>query len=304
MPGGRPRCLGRHIVAVLLVGYLTVACGGASTRAAPAGEMPSVLRVGVIPNQSPERVRAQYEPFRAYLSAQLGMAVDLFVATDYAGVVEALLNRRLEVAYLGGLTYVQARARGPVHPMVTEIDRITHTPFYTSAIITRADGPIRSLDDLKGRRFALGDIGSTSGSLYPRIMLERAGFGFTADPRQAPTGLREILYTGGHDATALAVQNATVDAGGLEERILLRLEAAGTVDAVKIRLLQRSDPIEGYPWVIRDSIDRGLEERVTQAFLTIGRPDLLNLLRADGYVRVRDSDYQYIRDRARHFGLL
>ena len=76
------------------------------------------------------------------------MPVELFVATDYAGVVEALLSKRLDFAYLGGLTYVQAHARGPVHPMVTEIDRITHKPFYTSAIITRAGGQVQSLTDL------------------------------------------------------------------------------------------------------------------------------------------------------------
>lgn len=210
--------MNRHILAVLMVGLLAGACGGAPSQPLPASEWPSTLRVGLIPNQSPDKVKAQYEPFRAYLSKQLGMPVDLFVATDYAGVVEALLNKRLDVAYLGGLTYVQAHARGPVHPMVTEVDRITHTPFYTSAIITKAGRSIQSPGDLRGKRFAFGDIGSTSGSLYPRIMLERAGYKFSDDPKQAPTGLKEILYTGGHDATALAVQNGTVDAGGLEER--------------------------------------------------------------------------------------
>jgi phosphonate transport system substrate-binding protein len=83
---------------------------------------------------------------------------------------------------------------------------------------------------------------------------------------------RQGFYTGGHDATALAVQNGTVDAGGLEERILLSLEAAGTVDRTNIRLLERSAPIEGYPWVIRDRIDAGLEQAIVNASSGSGSP--------------------------------
>lgn len=279
-----------------------LACGAAQpTR---GGENPSTLRVGLVPNRSPDKVRAQYEPFRAYLQRRLGRPVEVFVATDYAGTVEALLNNRLDVAYLGGLTYVQARARGAVHPMVTEVDRITHTTFYTSAIITRSDSPVQSLADLRDRRFAFGDIGSTSGSLYPRLMLEQAGYHSGSDPKQAPQGLRDIVYTGGHDATALAVQNGTVDAGGLEERILLSLEDAGTVDRTKIRLLERSGPIEGYPWVIRDRIDPGLQQAIAGAFLAIDDPSLLQLMRADRYAQVSDGDYDTIRQEAKHFGLL
>lgn len=279
-----------------------LACGAVAQPT--SGENPGTLRVGLVPNRNPETVRAQYEPFRAYLQRRLGRSVELFVATDYAGTVEALLNNRLDIAYLGGLTYVQARSRGAVHPMVTEIDRITHTTFYTSAIVTRADSQIHSLSDLRGRRFAFGDIGSTSGSLYPRLMLEQAGYHSGTDPKQAPQGLKDIVYTGGHDATALAVQNGTVDAGGLEERILVRLEAAGTIDATKIRLLERSAPIEGYPWVIRDRIDAGLEQAIVNAFLAINDPGLLQLMRAERYARVSDEDYDYIRQEAKHFGLL
>jgi phosphonate transport system substrate-binding protein len=293
----------RRLACTLGLLFLT-ACGGAGSQPPPTAEKPATLRVGLIPNQSPDKVRAQYEPFRVYLQQQLGTPVEMFVATDYAGTVEALLNNRLDIAYLGGLTYVQARARGQVHPMVTEIDRLTHTPMYTSAIVTRADSSLQSLTDLRGGRFAFGDIGSTSGSLYPRIMLEQAGFKFGDDPKQAPAGIKDVVYTGGHDATALAVQNGTVEAGGLEERILLRLEEAGTVDRNKIRLLQRSAPIEGYPWVIRDRIDRGVEARIVQAFLAIKDAQLLNLLRAEGYARVSDSGYAYIRQEAKHFGFV
>jgi phosphonate transport system substrate-binding protein len=224
------------------------------------------------------------------------MPVDLFVATDYAGVVEAMASDRLDMAYFGGLTYVQAEQRANVYPIVTEVDRETDTTKYYSAIIVPADSPVQTVADLRGRRFAFGDIGSTSGSLYPRIMLDRAGIGNFNDPRT-------FVYTGGHDATALAVQNKTVDGGGIERRIMNRLIESGQVDGTSIRIVEQ-ELVEGYPWVVRAALDRGLVERITAAFLAMQDPELLRLMRAERFARVSASDYDTIRSEARRVGLL
>lgn len=269
------------------------------TTTGAAGERPEILRVGLIPNQSPDEVEAQYEPFRAYLAERLGQPVELFVATDYAGVVEAMASDRLDVAYFGGVTYVQAERRAKIRPIVTEVDRITGTTKYHSVIITAADSAIKRTADIEGEQFAFGDINSTSGSLYPSLMLEAAGVTGWMD-RQNPL----FTYTGGHDATAAAVQNGSVGAGGLEERILRCLIENGTVDECKIRIVERSAPIEGYPWVVRDALDPALVQRIADAYLAIEDAELLELLRAERYERVEASDYDYIREQAERVGLL
>ncbi len=109
----------------IIVAVVGTALLGAVALAGPVaqGEVPRTLRVGLIPNQAPDRIRAQYQPFQQYLSQRLSMPVELFVATDYAGVVEAMASDRLDVAYFGGLTYVQAEQRANIYPIVTEIDR-------------------------------------------------------------------------------------------------------------------------------------------------------------------------------------
>ncbi len=272
------------------------ACAGFGSASDPASGR-AALRVGLIPNQSPDEVKVQYEPFREYLSEKLGRPVELFVATDYAGVVEAIASDRLDLAYFGGLTYVQAERRARIYPIVTEVDRFTHTTKYHSVIITQNNSPIRTVADVKGKEFAFGDVSSTSGSLYPRIMLARAGVTDFDNPRL-------FLYTGGHDAAALAVQNGAVAAGGVEERILRRLEEKGIVDARRIRVVERSSPIEGYPWVVRAELDKGLVEAITDAFLTIKDPSLLELMRAERYARVDAEDYDEIRTEAKRFGLV
>ena len=139
------------------------------------------------------------------------MKVELFVATDYAGVVTALVSKKVDLAYLGGLTYVQAAKQAPaITPLVTEIDRETGTSKYLSAIVVKADSKLTSTADVVAAhsRFAFGDPGSTSGSLYPRVMLTRAGAQCDRLQITKCPPLASVTFTGGHDATAAAVKTA------------------------------------------------------------------------------------------------
>ena len=106
-----------------------------------------------------------------------------------------------------------------------------------------------------------------------------------------------------HDATVLAVQNRSVEGGGVERRIMNRLFDSGQADRSSIRIIQE-ELVEGYPWVVRAALDRGLVERITQAYLDISDPELLRLMRAERYARVTAADYDTIRSEARRLGLL
>lgn len=288
------------LVAVFLISLVLVGCGGGGGEGG-GGEQgsgdPDPLRVGLIPNQNPESVEAQYEPFGEYLSEQLGREVELTVPTSYNAVVEAMANDELDLAYYGGLTYVQARERADVVPLVTEINPRTGDTTYRSVIIVPADSEIQEVSELEGRDFAFGSVSSTSGSLYPAIMLRDAGIDYRTD-------LGNFNYTNGHDATAQAVANGQVDAGGLEDRILYNLQDEGTVDAGSVRVIDESEPIEGYPWVVRNALSDDLKEEIIQAFLNIDDPALLDLLRAEGYEEVDASDYDYVEEQARELDLL
>jgi phosphonate transport system substrate-binding protein len=269
--------------------------GAAASPSAVAGERPPTFRVGLIPNIAPDRQRALYEPFREYLAKALNQPVETFVATDYAGVVEAMASDKIDLAYFGGLTYVQAELRADVYPIVTEIDRETNTEKYYSAIIVRSDSPYQKVEDIKGKKFAFGDISSTSGSLYPRLMLDKAGFSNFTDPQT-------YVYTGGHDATLAAVINGSVEGGGLEKRIMERAFDAGTYDKDQIRIVEQT-LVQGYPWVVRAKLDPSLVNDVTNAFLNISDPQLLQLMRAVKYARVTKGDYDEVRREADRLGL-
>ena len=282
----------RKLFFLLSVSVLTVAlagCGG--------GSSDETLRVGLIPNQNPEEVEAEYQPLEGYLSEEIGRDVEVSVPATYNAVVEALVSGELDMAYFGGLTYVQARQRADVSPLVTEVNPRTGTTKYHSLIITPTDSDIEKVEDVEGRDFAFGSVSSTSGSLYPSIMLKQAGIDYRTD-------LAEFTYTGGHDTTAQSVANGRVDAGGLEDRIFYDLRDEGTIDENAVRVVAESEPIEGYPWVVRDDLPDEDKEALASAYLNMEDPELLDLMRAESYERVTADDYDYTEKQARALDLL
>lgn len=289
---------------VLLASLFLSACGKSSAGPDASG-FPTTLRVGLIPNVSPDEQRATYQPFGDYLEAKLGVDVELFVAADYAGVVTGLAAERIDIAYLGGLTYVQAEEQVDLMPIVTEVDRDTGTPRYHSAIVVRDDAPYESVKDLveAGASFAFGDVASTSGSLYPRKMLVEAGADCSATDVASCPPLGKVTYSGGHDATAIAVHTGAVEAGGLELRILRRLEEEGVIPAGSLRVVETSE-VMGYPWVARSRLGPKVVQRIAAAFTAISDSDLLDLMRAERYVPVSPADYDEIRTHADELGLV
>lgn len=289
---------------LLLVLVLVSACASSEPAAAPTA-LPATLRVGLIPNVAPEEQRATYAPFGEDLGRRLGVEVELFVAPNYAGVVTALSAGKLDVAYLGGLTYAQAERQVELTPLVTEVDRGTGTPRYLSAVVVPGASAARSTEDVVAARgrFAFGDPSSTSGSLYPRLMVEAAGARCSATQLESCPPLSSVRFTGGHDATALAVAGGRVDAGGLELRVLERLQAKGAVEPGALRVVQTRE-VMGYPWVGRTALGPEALDRVRQAFLDLDDPALLDLLRAQDYVTVQPADYDEVRREAARLGLL
>nr|MBA3704168.1 PhnD/SsuA/transferrin family substrate-binding protein [Rubrobacteraceae bacterium] len=90
----------------------------------------------------------------------------------------------------------------------------------------------------------------------------------------------------------------------LEDRILYDLQEEGIIEKGKVRVIEESDPIEGYPWVVRNALAGKDEQDLIDAFLGIEDPELLDLLRAEDYQKVQASDYDYVEKQARKLDLI
>ena len=200
---------------------LAVAAGVALSLTAALSQAADTLRVSAIPDEAPTELLRKFKPLGAYLEQQLNMKVEFIPVADYAAVVEALAANRVDMAWLGGFTFVQTRLKtGNAVPLVQRAE----DEQFTSKIIS-ADPAVKSLQDLKGKTFAFGSVSSTSGSLMPRFFMLKDGI-------KPEDFFSRVAYSGAHDATVAWVQAGKVDGGVLNASVWDKLVAAGKVDTL------------------------------------------------------------------------
>ena len=272
---------------------------GALLSAAAPGFAQNVLRVTAIPDESPTELARKAAPLMQYLESRLGMKVEYTPVTDYAAAVEALASRKVDLAWFGGFTYVQANLRsgGKAVPIVQrEEDEKFRSVFITS------DPAIRQLADLKGKDVSFGSQSSTSGHLMPRSFLLQAGLNPEKD-------FRRVAYSGAHDATIAAVAAGKVQAGVLNISVWEKFVADKRVDPTKVIPFHTTPAYYDYNWTVHADMPAPLRERLTQAFLALSRDDpagreILELQRATKFVPTRAENYKGIEAAARSAGLL
>jgi phosphonate transport system substrate-binding protein len=287
---------GRLVAAVATaVGIWLMAVGG-GLRA----EVPEVLRVSAIPDENPTELLRIYTPFAEYLARELGLRVQFTPVVDYAATVEGLVARKLDLVWYGGFTSVQAvrRSGGTARRLVMRQEDAE----FRSVFVARPGSGIARLEDLRGRTFAFGSVSSTSGHLMPRYFLLQAGLVPERD-------LKQVAYSGAHDATALWVESGKVDAGALNFLVWDKLVQQRKVDPARVAVFYTTPPYVDYVWTVRGELDRGLQERIAAAFLRLdyARPDhrrLLELHRTRKYIRAHDADWKGIEEAAVAAGLL
>lgn len=275
-----------------LVAGLALSCSALAVQAA------ETLRVSAIPDEAPTELLRKFKPLGAYLEQQLGMKVQFVPVADYPAVVEALATDRLDLAWLGGFTFVQVRLKtGNAIPLAQR----EQDAQFTSKFIT-ANPEVKSLADLKGKSFAFGSVSSTSGSLMPRFFMLKDGI-------KPETYFSRVAYSGAHDATVAWVQAGKVDGGVLNASVWEKLVAAGKVDTAKVRVLSTTPTYYDYNWTVRGTLDPALAEKIKAAFLALdpANPEhkaILDLQAASRFIETQPENYKGIEEAARAAELL
>ncbi len=271
------------------------------TSAAPSrADMPEILRVSAIPDENPNELLRIYTPFAQYLARELGMRVQFTPVVDYAATVEGLAARKLDLVWYGGFTSVQAVRR--TQGRATRLVLRQEDAEFKSVFIARPGSGIKTLPDLKGKTFAFGSVGSTAGHLMPRAFLLEARINPERD-------LKQVAYSGAHDATALWVESGKVEAGALNFLVWDKLVATNRVDRSRVDVFYTTPSYVDYVWTARGDLDRGLQDRISAAFLKLDydNPEhrqLLDLHRTRKYIRANDADWKGIEEAAIAAGLL
>ena len=278
---------GLTLIASLLMGSFTVT------------QAQTVFRVTAIPDESPSELARKAAPLVAYLETQLGVKVQFVPVTDYAAAVESLVNKRVDLAWFGGFTFVQANIRsgGKIVPLV---QREEDTQF--KSVFITSDPSINSMTDLKGKDVSFGSQSSTSGHLMPRSALLRANINPEKD-------FKRVAFSGAHDATIAAVASGKVQAGALNIQVWERFVAEKKVDLSKVRVFYTTAPFFDYNWSVHTEMPAAMREKIKQAFLSLSKStvegkEILELQRASRFVTTQADNYKEIEEAARSAQLL
>jgi phosphonate transport system substrate-binding protein len=259
-----------------------------------------VLRVTAIPDESPTELARKFAPLGQYLESKLGMKVEWTPVTDYAAAVETLVNRKVDLAWFGGFTFVQANARsgGKIVPLVQREE----DEKFRSVFITEARSGIHKLEDLKGHTLSFGSQSSTSGHLMPRSYLLAAKI-------NPDTDLKRVAFSGAHDATIAAVASGKVDAGALNISVWEKFVAEKKVDPAQVRVFYTTPAYFDYNWSVHADMPQALQDKIKAAFLALDPntpqgKEILGLQRATRFIPTKPENYTGIKAAAENAGLL
>lgn len=217
------------------------------------------LVFAAVPSEESGTLQQDFQPVLDMLAKETGKKVVFQKATDYAAIIEGQRSGKIDIAKYGPFSYVLARKKGVRATAVAgQVEQRGGKPGYQSYAISRPDSGIRSLADFRGRKVCFVDPTSTSGYLYPKAALLRAGVNPDTDIHP--------VFAGGHDAAALAVAKGDCDAGFAYDTMVDRqLVDSGQLRPGQLNVLWRSEVIPGDPAAVSDDLDPALRQKTSAA---------------------------------------
>ncbi|MBW2568973.1 MAG: phosphate/phosphite/phosphonate ABC transporter substrate-binding protein [Deltaproteobacteria bacterium] len=257
-----------------------------------------ILKFGFDLRASPQEDAEQYLPFLRYLEEATGYKFDLRFTPRGSNIVDDLGQGTVQLAAIGARSYIEARARYKVVPLVHGLN-IEGKAEYRSVIFTASKSRIKKIEDLRGKRFAFGNVRSTQGHIIPRIMLAESGLTLN--------DFSYCKYTGSHRNCANAVTAGRFDAGGMQDIMGKSMEADGLIRIIKISRYYPSSSIS-----VNKNVPAEKLARIKQALLDFDpkgrhKAGLYHWERtemANGFCEAKDEDYAELRDWIRKFSLL
>ncbi len=258
------------------------------------------LKFGFTPVLSESDMRVEFEPLMTYLSDRIGQKVVLYIAKDYGDLRTQMESGAVDIGTFSPFTYVDAARGGKIRIIAQCV--INGTATYRGVVVARRDSGLKSLTDLRGRRFAFVDPKSASGFVYPRALLIEKGI--------APdSSFKETIFAGGHDKVLAAVLEGRADAGAVYEDALAIAKSKG-VPTENLVTLASTAPIPHDAIAVRAGLDEALAKKIRAALVDLDKSEAGRRVIANskpkeltGYMIAEDSLYDVVRRTAKIAGM-
>jgi len=250
---------------------------------------PAAVKLGVIPTEGAADSAKRFQILSEHLEKILGIKVEVFTASDYAGIITAMANKHIDFGYFGPKSYVEAAEKAGAEALVLECGT-DGMPGYKGIIIARKDSGITTMDQAKGHTFAFTDPNSTSGFLVPNVL-------FARDLKVKPEEyFSEVRFSGSHGASMLAVKNGGVEVAATNDIDLDRMIEKGSVSKDDFTVLWTSELIPGAPMAARADLPSSLKAAFAWALIMVNSDkQILEKLAMGGYQPADDKTYDIIR---------
>ena len=250
----------------MLLRTVTAAALAASVSSVALAET-TEINFGIISTESQMNLKTAWDPFLAAMEAETGLKVNVFFASDYAGVIEGMRFGKVQVAWYGNKSAMEAVDRSNGEVFVQTVD-VEGNPGYWSLLVTSVDSPLTSVDDVltcdKSLSFGMGDPNSTSGFLVPMTFVFAQN---GVDPKQC----FKAMTNANHETNLLAAANKQVDVATNNTENLRRLQATNPDAAAKVKVIWQSPLIPGDPIVWNKDLDQATKDKLVTFFMTYGR---------------------------------
>ena len=288
----------RRLLVARLIGVLA---GPLLLAGTPAAAADTPLTLALTPSRDPTALQEAGDAFVRTITRLSGIPMRAKVASDYAGVVEALRNRHVDLAFVHPVGYVLAHREAGCQILVRDIwqGRVA----YTARFYVRADSGIRRVEDLRGKTVAFVDPASSSGYIYPMVLLVKGGLVRDRDPKSF---FKEALFAGTHDAALRAVLQGRVDAAASFDKAP-ELYLKDPAQVARLSHVGETPPIPEAGICARPGLPADALARVKKALLAMKGPEhatvLKDIYNIDGFEEASDADYQPVREAVNLMGL-
>lgn len=227
------------------------------------------INFGIISTESSQNLKSDWQPLLDDMAKQTGLSVKAFFASDYAGIIEGMRFNKVQVAWFGNKSAMEAvdRANGEIFAQMVNADG---TQGYYSHLIVHKDSPIQSLDDVlkngKSLSFGNGDPNSTSGFLVP-------GFYVFAKNKIDAKSHFKIVRNANHETNALAVANKQIDVATNNSENLAKIQERQPEKFKDIRVVWTSPLIPLDPLVMSKNLPAATQEKVKTFFYNYAKTD-------------------------------
>lgn len=253
------------------------------------------LRLGVSSAENEAGALSRWDPVAKYLTDTLGVPTRTYRVADYAGLVEAMRGDQIEFSRFGPAVYsLGRRVMGDkLKPVFRDIDNNGAEGYY-SIVIVKADSPIKSLADLKGKPFLFSDPNSTSGYAFPQYFMKKEGI----DPAKH---FSATAFSGSHENSVIGVVRGQYEAAATHwtnesSGMVQTLERRGMFPKDSVRIIWKSPLIPASPFCVRSNLPQALQDAVVSAMFAMKdrAPDVWQALtqgQVRGFAPAKHEDY-------------